>query len=622
MSTRATGEPAVNSAAAFRAKSGEGLRSFIDRTYGLDLRSLALFRVTLALVLLGDLYMRSWDLRAFYTDFGVLPRSALIERFSDRWIISLHLMSGQWQVQALLFVIAAGFALMMLFGWRTRLATIASWVMLASLHNRNPAVLQGGDTLLRMLVFWAMFLPLGAVYSVDSGLDPDQERPKPLRIFSAGSVGLMLQIAALYWFAVLLKTGPEWRHEGSAVYYALSLEQMATPLGRWLLHFPMLVKFLSFFTLVVEALAPVFLFFPVLAGPVRTVAVLFLVGLQLGFGTCLSLGHFPFVASAMMMSMLPSWFWEFGGIPGADRRARSEQRSLKIYYDGDCGFCKKMSYILRALALRQDTPLLTAQSEAPIHEQMIEQRSWVVVDTAGKAHYRTDALAVLLSHSHIFLWRWIGWGIGLRPVQVLGDIKYRWVEQNRSRLSRWTSFLSYRPVRWKASALANAVGVFFILYMLWWNVSTVRGDPFLPVQYRWVGVSLRVDQVWDMFAPGPLRDDGWYVIKGTLRNGEVVDIFRDGAPVTFARPTPDKVAAQYKDERWRKYLLNLYTETYAPWRLYYGRYLCRKWNEGKNEKDPRVLDNFEIYFVMRSNTGVGIASEPKPWMMHRHFCWR
>ncbi len=54
---------------------------FLGRAYGLDLRSLALWRAQ--------------DLRAFYTDWGVLPRAVLLERFADRWLISVHLLPAR-----------------------------------------------------------------------------------------------------------------------------------------------------------------------------------------------------------------------------------------------------------------------------------------------------------------------------------------------------------------------------------------------------------------------------------------------------------------------------------------------------------------------------------------------
>src|SRR5262249_18408003 len=48
-------------------------------------------------------------------------------------------------------------AVALAFGFQTRLATIASWVLLVSLQNRNPFVYHSGDELLRLLLFWGCF---------------------------------------------------------------------------------------------------------------------------------------------------------------------------------------------------------------------------------------------------------------------------------------------------------------------------------------------------------------------------------------------------------------------------------------------------------------------------------
>ena len=65
-------------------------------------------------------------------------------------------------------------------GYRARLATIACWFLVMSIHNRNPMILSAGDILLRLLLFWAMFLPLGARYSVDAALDKNPSVPRSL----------------------------------------------------------------------------------------------------------------------------------------------------------------------------------------------------------------------------------------------------------------------------------------------------------------------------------------------------------------------------------------------------------------------------------------------------------
>ncbi|HEV8267230.1 MAG TPA: hypothetical protein VGR00_03310, partial [Thermoanaerobaculia bacterium] len=209
-------------------------RGWWTETYGLDVRSLALFRVSIALLLLGDLFRRSLDLRVFYTDRGVLPRTTLLSALPNPHHLSLYLANGSVAFTTALFLAAAVAAAALLVGFRTRAASVVSWLLLLSLHSRNPMVLDGGDALLLTFVFWGMFLPLGAVFSIDRALDPSP-KPAPSRVFSAATVAFFLQVAFLYWFTAALKTGPEWRTDGSAVYYALRTPYFVQPFGRLLL---------------------------------------------------------------------------------------------------------------------------------------------------------------------------------------------------------------------------------------------------------------------------------------------------------------------------------------------------------------------------------------------------
>ena len=63
-----------------------------ERIFSIDYRSLAAFRIGLALILLCDLFNRSQDLVAHYTDLGVLPRDIYIQQFQPVWHWSVHLM--------------------------------------------------------------------------------------------------------------------------------------------------------------------------------------------------------------------------------------------------------------------------------------------------------------------------------------------------------------------------------------------------------------------------------------------------------------------------------------------------------------------------------------------------
>src|SRR5687768_10592076 len=123
--------------------------------FGIDPRSLALFRIGLGALLILDLLIRLPDLAAMYTDDGMFPRALIRHHYASVWHWSFHFLSGRWIVQAGLFFIAAMLALALLAGFKTRWAVIGSWLMLLSIHHRVPPILSGADTLLRMLLFWA-----------------------------------------------------------------------------------------------------------------------------------------------------------------------------------------------------------------------------------------------------------------------------------------------------------------------------------------------------------------------------------------------------------------------------------------------------------------------------------
>src|SRR5690349_14025480 len=50
---------------------------------GSDLRSLALLRIGIGLLVIADLIDRARDLTVHYTDFGLLPRGPLVSRFMN-----------------------------------------------------------------------------------------------------------------------------------------------------------------------------------------------------------------------------------------------------------------------------------------------------------------------------------------------------------------------------------------------------------------------------------------------------------------------------------------------------------------------------------------------------------
>lgn len=294
------------------------------QTFGFDLRSLAVMRIGLGAVLAADLLQRSIALKAHYTDEGVLPR-ALMHGLATPGIGLYRLFGGVGPVIALACVSLLA-ALALAVGFHTRVACIVSWVLLVSLQNRNPFVYHSGDDLLRLVLFWGMFLPLGARFSLDAIRDP----PPPGRgnqIVSVGTLGLFWQLVCLYLFLFDHKVmGTAWPN-GTAVYDALSVEQYRSSIGTALLGFPSLLPFLTHAILVQQALTVVLLVSPVLIGPMRVIAVLGVIATQIGFGLCFKLGTFPWITGFATLAVLPAWFWDKLE-PAASKSSPVEQAPL------------------------------------------------------------------------------------------------------------------------------------------------------------------------------------------------------------------------------------------------------------------------------------------------------
>ena len=496
--------------------------NLLRRIFSIDLRTLAALRIGTGLLLLIDLYQRAGDLTAHYSDSGLMPRAVVIDKILESpWCISVHLMSGATAVEALLFAVAAVLAGCLLVGFHTRLCSVGSWFLLLSLHYRNPMVLQGGDVLLRMLLFWGMFLPLGAKLSVDSLLQPAKPTSRAMSFFSIATVAMLLQLAFMYWFSVLLKKDPVWFRDYTAVFCALSLEHFVTPLGKLLLPYHTLLNALTFGTLWLEGLGPVLaLLSGLFRWPIRVTLILMFAAFHLTMGLCLELGLFSIICCVAWLAYLPGGFWD------------SLQR-LK--------------------------------------------------------HYRSLTARIRVLNEHL---------------------SAKLTRQFRSYPNRGTIQAPFNYT----SFLTQIIAAFFLLYVLLWNLRTINPQRYtrlLPHSADWIGFVSGVAQCWDMFAPAPLKEGGWFVMPAQLQDGSEVDLWRNGAPVNWEKP--ELISAMYKNDRWRKYMVVLAAAVNTDRRLYFARYLCNRWNQS-HPRAKQIL-SMQMYLMEEDVLSDYRLSTPRPVLL-------
>jgi HTTM domain len=270
---------------------------------------LALFRIAMGSVLLLDILLRARDLQMFYGDQGVLGRELLLRQ---SWLLSdyqLFLSTGSNWGLAFLMLVGAVASVCLIVGYHTRLAGLACWLFLVSIQLRNPLVLDGGDELLRLLLFWTPFLPLSARWSWEAKKNPEWAK-LPNEYRSVATVGLQTQYILLYFFAAFLKNGDDWLVTGDALYYTLSIDQFVTPLGHWLAGFPGQLRILCWLALATEFLLAGLLLLPRRVPVARSLFLLVAVAFHLTIAAMLNFGIFMLIVIAGLTAFVPGAWWD------------------------------------------------------------------------------------------------------------------------------------------------------------------------------------------------------------------------------------------------------------------------------------------------------------------------
>jgi hypothetical protein len=262
-------------------------------------------RIALALLLLFDLCIRASSLTAHYTQNGAVPFNEVELSFWKPGYFSLFQLGDTYLFALMVFIITGVVYLFLLVGYKTKLATFLTWFLLTSLQNRNTLILQGGDDLLRLVLFWGIFLPWGNFYSLDSMLGQAQHG-KRKKVLSVSTLGYTFLLFSVYFFTGLLKTGAEWNTDGTAIYYALNLDQMTWPLGKMLLSYPSALKYLTVFVRWFEILVPFLLFIPFKNYRFRIIFILCIAVFQICIALTLFVGLFYLIGLITLIGLLPA----------------------------------------------------------------------------------------------------------------------------------------------------------------------------------------------------------------------------------------------------------------------------------------------------------------------------
>jgi hypothetical protein len=216
--------------------------------------AISLFRIFFGLVVIANLLLLRPDWLSWYGPRGWVSPEAMsqIEPGVRLNLFKLMPQSDAW-VEAL-FWVALLFAVLLTLGLLSRASSVAVYVCLTSLHQRNLFINHGGDTFVRVAAFFLMFAPAGAAFSLDrlirkrlgrEGLELEPRRPWAQRM-------IQIELALLYFAAFWWKSlGAPWVN-GTALYYVSHLAEIHRfPVPKWLGQ-PVLLKLGTWFTLALE----------------------------------------------------------------------------------------------------------------------------------------------------------------------------------------------------------------------------------------------------------------------------------------------------------------------------------------------------------------------------------
>lgn len=362
--------------------------------FSLDLRSLSLFRVFLGLVVIGD------QVKNIVTLFSQ-------QNFPDQyyhWSI-LHLFSDPCTQLALKLLTIIS-ALFLILGFHTRFFCFSSWLLLILSNLNSHELDKVVFSTLELLLFWSIFLPTGARFSIDEARLRRLEHLN-IGVFSPVSCALLIQISYAFWI--------EWFFLGTSD----------------------LTGFLSITFASLSLIIPCLLFLPIMREWIRILVIIAMVIIALGTEQII-FNDFDTMARLFSWSILiPGRTWDW-----AKGKLRTEARmGLKIFYDGQCSFCQKLCLILKSFFLIRETPVVSADEYTSVQQDMEIRNSWVVIDYTQKRFYEAEALVVVVANSPILFP--LSWLISIKPVLWLLTKGYRLVANNRSRFSLITRFIHF-----------------------------------------------------------------------------------------------------------------------------------------------------------------------------------
>ncbi|HEU4536536.1 MAG TPA: HTTM domain-containing protein [Polyangiaceae bacterium] len=589
-----------------------------------DRRLLGLFRIYFGFVLLVDVLRRVPEATFFYSSSGSLSNHYSLFAPIIRPYFSLYTAFSTTTEVRVAFLATALVHVFYIVGYRTKLMQVLAFALYAQLNARNTFVENGGTVVFSILACWTMFLPLGDRFSVDAlraSLRARREHaPEALDDragfrapagphYSLVMVALAVQIAAIYFFNTVHKTGATWRN-GESIHWVLWQNRIATNLAAWLrMHEPgWLSPLLTRATLIIEGAAPILVFSPFAQKYLRTAHVVAACSLHIGISLLMTLGPFSYVMIGLNLLMLPPELFDWAAAKWAAKKPR-----LLVAYDPADGAAHQLARLLARLDSLDRLRFVSADA-APGGPP--EGGTFFVRDDAG-GPWAADGAALVACLRALPL----GSLARLAPARALADRFF-------ARRAPLAEALHLRPGRpdaapgpaadlapgphplrarlgaWRGALREACVGTLLVAAV----IQISRDNAWVPRKFRFEQPAIfdtvimypRMMQGWRMFSPDAPKDDGTLVVDAVTVDGRHLDPLT-GAPPDFEAPLH---GPWLQSQLWCDYFLRISWDHNSGYREELKKYLLN-WQRLEHRPAQDRIKSFEIWWVTNESPPPG-----------------
>lgn len=274
---------------------------------------------------------------------------------------SLYALSNSPLYFTCMFALGIILTIIYILGIMPRVLNVLFYILSYSIYARNGYILDGGNNILYLELFFMMFMQTGAYFSWNAKSvrhklqKTSYARPFLALVHNFSVLAVIIQICLMYFVSFLYKAnGNEWIH-GTAIYYVLRVNEFTIPgLNHYIYQTPVAVALLTYATMLFQGAFPFLVWFR------KTKLLMFLgaIVLHAAIGWIMGLAWFSLTMISVELIIFNDKFytsivaWISNVAQRCGRNALKYKTRLKtmrwlrnrqvyVWYDGWCPFCTR-----------------------------------------------------------------------------------------------------------------------------------------------------------------------------------------------------------------------------------------------------------------------------------------